>query len=518
MLLPLLLLLAPAYAQDQNEDLEYRDVEVGEGDTELEVRAGVESQWHEYDNLDLRKLDESSDQNIFDSDDRNAFAFTGAYVELAASRNDVRMVVGASHRGLWGNDQIGNTNRFGGWMYFTAMYVEYTPTLGNITPTIRVGRQYYELGSLGGARDYVLADVVDQVRIDVPLGDFGRLELVPITVVGMSSSNDNANFVGYLGQSTAQTYGFRGDHMTRRYGGSLVMDGVGTVDARAYGFFTQVGALGTGSDISYNGQLGNFSDNDWVSNFGVRGSMVLAAGKVTPFVSLDGSMGVDRKEEVAQDVNTNGWAVTAGVRGKLGDEETGLRGELSYFQASGGAYGNGSGTSGLQYSHGYTGMKGRQVGGTFTDRLMGWHPSSYVGMFGISDTPQEIDRKSGTRVVHGAIGYDFGRAYVGGRWWTLQDTGITYVNFNQLDTLDPPYGYSRAEWAAQERLGKLLGHEADLDVVFAVNDTLRVYGNAAVFLPGPYYEIGVERVAGDALGWDGEALPWALNVGTSVRF
>ena len=48
-----------------------------------------------------------------------------------------------------------------------------------------------------------------------------------------------------------------------------------------------LGALGSGSDISYDGLLGNFSDNDWVANVGVRGEATF--GPVTPFLAIDGS-------------------------------------------------------------------------------------------------------------------------------------------------------------------------------------------------------------------------------------
>lgn len=510
-------LTTAAFAQDDR-DLEYRETEV-DGTGTTQVNAGFESQWFEYDNLDLRSLDESSDQAIFDSDDRNSFAFTGAYMNLAHTLEQeqgvTRLVIGASHRGLWGNDQLGQINRFGGFVYFTSMYGEFTTP--NEKLQVRVGRQYYELGGLGGARDYVLADVLDMVRVDYTASDVVRLELTPITVVGMSSSNDNANFVSFVGQSTSQTYGFRGDHMTKRTGGALVLTPKTNIDVRAYGFYTDVGALGTGSDISENGLLGNFADNDYVINAGLRGHMVLN-DSITPYFSLDMSNGIDRKELVARDVDTNGTAVTLGVRAELGDDETGFRGEASFFQASGAKYGNASGDSGLQYSHGYVGMKARQAGGTFADRLMGWHPSAYVGMFGISDSPHAISRKSGTRVLHANAGYDLGNLTVMARWWTFQDMGITYTDLDNLDSVETPFGYSREEFAAQSRMGELLGHEADLDLYYSLTDNVQLRANGAVFLPGAFYEVPISRIAGDQLGWDGEATPWSVSVGTSVRF
>ncbi|HCH61807.1 MAG TPA: hypothetical protein DFR83_03305, partial [Deltaproteobacteria bacterium] len=192
--LALLALPSLAVAQSNTEDLEYRESELDRQKDKLEVRGGFEAQWHEYDNIDLRLLDESSDQAILDSDDRSSFAFTGVQLELGYKVDPkTRLVVGASHRGLWGNDQVGNVNQFGGLLYFTSLYVDYAPQgLKKSAVRVRMGREYFQLGGLGGAKDYILADVLDQVRVTVETGDVGRFEIIPVTVVGSSSENDNA--------------------------------------------------------------------------------------------------------------------------------------------------------------------------------------------------------------------------------------------------------------------------------------------------------------------------------------
>lgn len=502
----------PAFAQ--NRDLEYRESEVDEQEGKLEIHGSVESQWHEFDNLDLRRLDESSDQAILDSDDRDGFAFTGGSFDLGYRADGrTRAVVSASHRGLWGNDQLGNTNAFGGWLYFTALYIEYVPPALDKATTWRIGRQYYQLGGLSGGQEYILADVLDMVRVDVDLGGIGHLELMPVGIYGNSSAFDNANFVSYLGQGSTSTFGFRGEHRTIRYGGLFSLDSIPRTDLRVYGYYTDIGALGTGSDISYNGTLGNFVDNDWVANVGIRGSHRTGGG-VIPYFSVDYSTGIDRKEEVARDVEINGFAFTVGNRFTLGGEDTGFRGRLEFFQASGPVYDS----NGLQSSHGYVGMKARQVGGTITDRFMGWHPSSYVGMFGIADEPDDINRISGTRVIHARSGYDFGDWSLSAAWWMTQDTGTSFVDFAALDDITPPAGYSREEFAAQERAGELLGHEINIDFRAAMSRQMDLTANVATFLPGPYYEIPVALVAGEQLGWDGDAQVWAVNVGTRVQF
>ncbi len=519
-------LLSPtvALAQSTGTDLEYREPELGKKDkeTRLEVKGGFESEWHEYDNLDFRALDESSDQAILDSDDRNSFAFTGAFMSLAYDIDKrTRFGMSASHRGLWGNDQIGNINRFGGLFYFTALFVQHEiPTSGRDI-RLRVGREFYALGGQAGSRDYVLADVVDQVRVRFPVADVGFLDVIPVGVVGNASMNDGANFVSFIGQSTTQSHGFRGDQMTRRHGALLALDDLGPADVRAYGFYTDIGALGSGSDISYNGRLGNFADNDWVANFGVRAAATF--GAVSPYASFDLSRGIDRKELVAADIDTNGMALGAGVvLDTIGDaaretpiQATGVRAEASFFQAQGGAFRN----DGLQTSHGYVGMKARQVGGLLADRFMGWHPSAYVGMFGISDDPHRMARTSGTRVLHGSVSGRFGKGLSAGvSYWYLQDMGVSDLNLGNLDAIDPPFGYSREAFAAQERAGTLLGQEIDVDVEYQFTKAMSVYGTGAVLLPGEFYGIEVARVAGDQLGSADPAMPWAASIGTKARF
>lgn len=514
-----------AAAQSQPVDLEYRkpELEVEEG-RRLQVRTFFESQWYEFNNLDFRALDESSDQAILDSDDRGSFAFTGAALDLGFQVDDrTRFVFGVSHRGLWGNDQIGNINRFGGWLYFTGLYVEHALGTGDNAVRLRLGRQPFDIGGLNGGREYILYDILDMIRVDVPLGEHFTLVAIPIDVPSGVSVNDGADFVSYIGQSAVETFNFGGDLMTRRHG--LVLqanDLAGSIDARAYGFYTDVGALGSGSDITYGGLLGNFSDNDWVANYGVRASGRF--GPIAPFAHFDGSVGIDRKELVAQDVNTTGFAWGAGVTVATGsaleeerpDDATGLRAELSYFDALGPAYHS---KNGLLYSHGYVGMKAQQVGGTLFNRFLGFHPTSYVSMFGITDNPHDRSRKSGTRVLHARLGYELpGPLRFSAAWWMLQDTGVTNLDLSKLDSLDPPFGYARDAMAAQERLGKLLGHELNVDVGVEATEHLDFFANGAIILPGDFYAIEVARVAGTALGSSDPKNPWALNAGARLRF
>ena len=153
--------------QAHGQDLETRTFELSDSNpNKLEVGVYFESEWHEYNNIDFRSLDETSDQSILDSDDRDAFAFTGAGIHLGYRVDPtLRFVFSGSHRGLWGNDQLGNINAFGGWLYLNALYVEYAPDLKGYQPTIRVGRQYFSLGGNGSSRDFILSDILDMVRV-----------------------------------------------------------------------------------------------------------------------------------------------------------------------------------------------------------------------------------------------------------------------------------------------------------------------------------------------------------------
>ena len=501
-------------------NIEDRGTSLETQDTKFKARVFFETEWHEYNNLDFRRLDESSDQAILDSDDRNGFAFTGIALDLGYQiEPSTRLVFGTSYRGLWGNDQLGNVNAFGGFLYFNSLFVEYEPVNWKYKPRFRVGRQRFDLGGLGGTKDYILADTLDMVRIDFPLGKIGTLITVPVNLMGLSAENDDVNFVSYAGQTQTQIFGFRGDRMSRRHGLVLHInpEALSDFDLRGYAFYTDMGALGSGSDISYGGRLGNFSDNDWVFNAGGRVSYTFLDA-LTPYAAIDVSTGIDRKELVTNDVNTNGlsWAggLAVDVAAKT-KKDFGVTAELGYFEAQGPVYQD----NGQLYSHGYVGMKGRQVGGLLADRFLGWHPSAYVGSFGIEDMPQETSRKSGTRVVNAEFELDFpGPVNFGAGFWFMQDTGLSVLNPADIDTITPPFGYSTEEYRAQSRLGKVLGYEIDGFLRIRASKHFGFHAYGAVLLPGPYYAQEIGRIAGTALGSSDPQPMWDAGAGTSVRF
>ncbi len=486
----------------------------------FQINAFFEFEYHDYNNLDFRALDESTDQSILDSDDRGRFAFTGAALELGYRPDDnTRFVLGASYRGMWGGHQIGNVNDFGGWVFFTSLYAEWSPSKASYQPMLRIGRQRFDLGGMGGAREFIYGNVIDAIRLDFPIPRIGWISTIPFEIVSASSGDDDISFIRYIGQSQMQIFGFRGDRMTWRSGGVFVAnpDALPEFDARAHLFYTHVGGLGTGSDITYQGLLGNFSDKDYVVNYGVRASYTVGE-LVTPFAEFNGSFGIDRKEQVAQDVDTNGFAWSAGaILNMRRDDDSGWGGsaQARYFESQGPAYGS----NGLQYSHGYVGMRGRKVGGLIANRFFGWHPTSYSGVNGVNTTEHDTRRRSGTRVVEvrgdiqapGPISFSAG-------WWFLQDTGVTNLDPDDLDTITPPFGYSRRQFEAEERLGKVLGNEFNLAIGAQMSNSLSLNLQGAIFLPGEFYEIEISRVAGSALGSPDPKPAWDLSLGGRMRF
>jgi len=507
------------------DDLEYEKEQaplrkVVEG---LETSFRFDLEFHEVNNLDFRRLDEDNgDQAILDSDDRSGFVFSGIGLNLDYEVDDqVDLSVAATHRGLWGTDQLGGTNAFGGWIYFTGLYVDYHPW-GEDGVTIRMGRQPFEIGGLAGTRDYVWADINDMIRVDVPLGGVVSLTLIPIDVAASTPNTDDVNFAGYIASSTRSPWNFRGRNRNLRHGAVLrVNPGDMGLQATAYGFFTSVGAggarrdgtPGTGADISYAGELGNFADNDYVMNGGVR--VQYETGNLGVYGQFEGSYGEDRKEKVAYDVDTTGAAWGAGAVYRPPENDSGPTFKLSYFEALGAAYED----DGMQYSHGYVGMKGRQIDGLIANRYLGLHPTAYLGWAGVEDELHESDRKAGTRMIQGRIGYQgLGPVTILANGLFLQDTGFTRLDLDDLDTIDPPYGYSREAFAAQERIGKVIGVEADLDVWVKASDHMSFNVSGGVFLPGGYYKTEVARVAGTQLGSADAPPAWVVNGGTHVRF
>ena len=100
----------------------------------------------------------------------------------------------------------------------------------------------------------------------------------------------------------------------------------------------------------------------------------------------------------------------------------------------------------------------------------------------------------------------------------LQDTGLSEVNFKKVDTLQPPFGYARAAFKAQERLGQTLGQEINAELAYQAGEHTRLFMTGGAIVNTEFYATEIERVAGSALGARNPATPWAAAAGTRVAF
>jgi len=389
--------------------------------------------------------------------------------------------------------------------------------------SVDVGRQKFAIG--GVPKDYILDDVLDAVVLNIDARKFGRIRVLAVDFYTGSDLPD-ASFVRYV-SGQQPVLGLRGDSFTLRSGFVYEQEGdnalVEGLMLKAYAFYSDIGGgpiEETGADISYGGSLGNFSDNDWTAVYGVRAGYTLAFNedaKITFYGEGAQSTGIDRKEDVARDVELDGVAygggLTAEVKGLGG--KLGATLEADYYHFDGAEYAS----DGLQFNHGFVGFKGRQVGGVNMDRLSGWHPSAFVGRGGISHTPQDMERSAGTEFLHvGASVLLYDRLELSGDWWIFTDTTNTFLDPNDLNTIDPPFGYSREEFAAEERFGKALGQEINGRLDLKLTEALSTYATYGIFMPGAYYDLRIDRVAGTSLGGPTVTDFWAANAGAVVKF
>lgn len=479
----------------------------------------LRSELHSYNNIDMRTLKETSDLDVITTDDRHTFAYssiTGDIQYLVAEK--LHIGVSLAHNGLWGEDQLGQDAMNVGIFSFYELAMHYTPVqTTDFGLTISLGRQPFLIGDV--ARDYVLDDVLDSLVIEANMRKGGRIRLLAFDYF---SANDlpSASFAGYIG-GREPVLGLRGDTYTIRTGG--IYENVGALVKglmfKAYAFYADIGGGPvdeTGADISYGGSLGNFSDNDWNMVAGGRAGYTyeFAMGSVGLYVDGAYSKGIDRKEAVARDVASDGLMIGGGVSGgfKQGDV---FAADLTvdFYRFDGAEYDE----SGLLTNHGFVSFKGRQVGGLNIDRYAGWHPSAYVGAGGIEHTPQNLENIGGKQFLHAGLKFTILKdLMIQGDFWTYLDTGSTKLDPITLLTTDPPFGYSREEFAAETRLGKSLGNEINVQASYQALEQLRFYASGGAFFAGEFYEEPINRVAGTALG--GTATFWGVSGGASVDF
>lgn len=496
------------------------------GEVELELSTGLDL--YTMNNQDFRELNEDTEFDIEFSDDRHTFGLVSTRFGVAIrpiEQIEFRMrlgsdaAFGSNFVGLQGNDR---DPEFLSTLSLREMNLRYTVfDNGSQSLSVRAGRQIFNIGGVG--RDYVLDDILDAITFDLQLGEsIGRVRGLIFDLYAGSDLPENVYFVGYQADRTAPR-GFRGKNNTYRTG--LVYesgDWVDGLDLRAYYFFAKIGAncqgaYNTGTDISFCGQLGNFSDNDYVQIFGLRGSYTLnfgeegdeSASSLRIYGEVSQSLGVDRKEATVRDVSADGIMAGGGLEGNWDLGNLSLRGRATGYYFQGPDYAS----DGLQFEHGYVGFRGARVGGLAIGGISGWRPSAYLSAFGINDRPHDTVRSSGTTFLNAGVGLGIGDTSIDIDFWHYRDSGSTFVEDFPVPTdFDLPQGYSREEVAAQERMGEVLGNEINLRVGQALYDMVDLYLEGGVFLPGDFYGIETRRLVGSALG--GDQAYWAIRLGT----
>jgi hypothetical protein len=504
----------------------------------LKTEFRMSSEIHGYENLDMRALDEVSDQEILNSDDRHTFAYSSISALLHYQvRPDLLVHVGVAHNGLWSEDQLGQQGAFIGALNFFQLDFDYTAFQSDAAAlTFQIGRQPFRIG--GVPTDYMLDDILDAAVVDLNLRQYGHLRWL---AVDFFQGNDlpNAAFVRYV-SGRQPTLGLRGDTYTLRTGLAFDIDVLGlandpasevknpnSLTLTAYWFYADVGGGPideSGADVSFGGALGNFSDNDFTQLFGARAAYALDGESLdlTIFGEFAQSTGIDRKETVARDVETVGAAFGGGVELKLAlTQDVTLTALADFYSFDGADYAG----DGLEFERGFVSFRGRRVGGLNINRYAGWFPSATLGSGGIEHAPQDLFRAAGLQFLHGGLAADLYGLTLRADLWLYTDTATSFLDLGELDTLDPPFGYSREEFFANTaRAGKALGTEINVQADWDINDNLEVYGVYGVFLPGDYYQIEIDRVANadnpgtTALGSTDPQTFWAATGGARVKF
>ena len=483
-----------------------------------------------YNNLDLRAFDGSSDATVRDTDDKSMFGYSDAGAHIVARPSErLSLTLDGEVETQWPAFVLNSSPTAIVSLYGLSLGVSLFDNDG-VSADLSMGRQPFTIG--GVPKDYIMSGSVDGIVATVGLGSAGRLRLVPFDFF----SGQELPEAGYTRYATGRdtTFGFDGDNFTYRSG--LAYDGTFEMPAQrldlgAYYFFAGIGGsdyTGSGADISYGGQLGNFSDGDYQNLYGARAAWKMEVGGdadlETPGAAvlgayLEGAMsqGVDRQALVAayDEIKTDGNAYGAGI--DLSFPLSGLLLELggSFYHFDGAVYDS----DGMEYSGGFTGFRGSKVGGVAIGRLAGWRPSASLATDGVDRSPQQQSRTAGTEFASGTISATVGDTSLKLSGWSYRDTSQSFVNFDALELVpEPPYGYSRAEIAAQKRLGKALGTEWEAVVSHRI-DELKLSAVGGIFLPDNFYDVEVDRIVdGDDTALGGSEPLTVVGVSAELSF
>lgn len=496
----------------------------------LEWRFRVTSEVHTSDNAGFRELDETrGNQTQMETDDRHTFGYTS--VSLGARYDvleDTTFSFGVSHSGLWGSDQLGGVNEFGGFFFVYDLHMDWMAVdTDAFSLNFKLGRQFFDVG--GTHRDYFLRDNIDGLTINMDFGDLaGRLRILAFDLYASAGRPDTVSFLRWhAGRNLINN--FRGDTNTLRYGGVYentraldALDINGDLEFRAFGFFARHGAAGSGTDRTHGGNHGNFIDEDynWMAGTRIGYFVPVGNGRVGGYGEYAYSGGIDRKEVNINvpDVIIAGQAFGGALLSQFEFGAVAVDGIAQFFYADGPVY---RAADGLKHNHGFVSFRGNYAGGLNMGRYAGWRPSAYVGRNGIHANEHSLRRESGTQFVHTGFGVNVDPFRLDLGAWQYWDTGLSNLNQDNIDVVGDslPSGYSRDELDAQRRLGLPLGLELNAALTFQANSALSIYGMGGLFLPGEFYEIEVSRNVGSALGSvDNLQNFWAISTGATLVF
>ena len=471
------------------------------------------------DNADFRALDESSDRAVIDTDDRHLFGHSDVRADLTyVADRFIHYNASFQYDLPWKDDQLGRNSGSKGALGVYALNVGYTAIKKNgYELSFRFGRQPFQIG--GVPRDYMLSGTLDAVTSTVDMGGAGRIRVLGVDFFGGNALPESG--YRYYRDGRETTYNLRGETNTLRTGAVYELDQDATqlpLDFKGYYFYATIGGgpiEESGSDITFGGALGNYRDADYQHLMGTRLAYAKTHGKldVNVFGEFARSMGIDRKPPTERDVKTDGNAYGGGAA----VAHSGFSIFVNWYHFDGGQYAS----DGLEFERGFVGFKGARIGGNTVGRFLSWKPSSHVGAAGVVNAPQDQSRVAGTEFLHAGLGLQQSKVKVSVDWWLLKDTTDSFLNVSRLDEIGrPTFGHTRAEFAAQERFGgKSLGQAIDVSLTVDATDNLDFIGGGGVFLPGDYYDIEVERVAGNqdtALG--GQEAFIAAWLGVQVGF
>ncbi len=496
-----------------------------EGPAGLKVSVKASTGVHATDNSDLRALDESSDRAIIDSDDRRTFGHSDILATFSYDvRPDVDLQVQTRFNAIWREDMLGRSAGSAGDLSFYQLNIGYSLLKSKAADiSIRMGRQPFSIG--GVPRDYMMSGTLDALTATADFKGAGRLRLLGVDFFGGNSLPETGYRFYRDGRQT--TYNLRGETNTLRTGLVYELDNAAQpslpIEARAYYFYATIGGgpiEESGADITYGGALGNYRDRDYQHMAGVRAAYIgdFGSTNLKLFGEFAMSMGIDRKPTTDRNVDTKGNAFGGGL---VTDVKVGGKTTLSFgadfYHFDGAQYAS----DGLEFERGFVGFMGARIGGGSVGRYLAWRPASHVDASGVTYAPHDQARVAGTEFLHANLGLSHGKVSLSVDYWNfLKDTGTTFLDLPNLDSLpEPPFGHTRAEFAAQERLGKSLGQAIDAELKLAMNEALSFVVAGGVFLPGEYYEVIVDRVAGNQqTAQGGQEMFWAASGGMQVSF